>query len=244
MIRRVVKFGLLASALIGGGLLALATTLRETIDGSGVSATETRDISEVNEVVLSGTGDLVIVPGSIPSLTVTADDNVLPAIESDNVNGKLTLKPRSRTNIRTRTKIVYTLTTPSLSAVTVSGAGNVRSTRLESDNLTVKLSGAGNIHLSNLTCKSLNLTVSGAGTAHLAGSAEKLTLKLSGAGEIEAAGLKSSSADVHISGAVNATVWATDDLHARVSGAGGIKYKGTPKVEQKVSGAGRIRPLD
>ena len=47
------------------------------------------------------------------------------------------------------------------------------------------------------------------------------------------------------SGAGNATVWAADELKARVSGAGGVKYKGSPaNVEQKASGAGRIRPLD
>jgi hypothetical protein len=244
MIRRMVKFGLLASALVGGGLLALGTTLRETVDGSGVPATEEREIGDVNEVALSGIGELTIVPGAVTALSVTADDNVLPVIETESVNGKLTLHTKSRTSLRTKTKIAYTLTAPRLDAITVSGAGNVKSSRLESDNLKVKLSGAGNIHLNNLNCKSLNLTVSGAGTAHLAGSTDKLTLKLSGAGGIEAAGLKSSSADVQISGAGNATVWAADELTARVSGAGGIKYKGTPKVEQKVSGAGRIRSLE
>ena len=81
MIRRVIKFGLLASALVGGGLLALGTTARETIDGSGVPATEPRDVGDVTEVVLSGVGDLTIVPGDFPTLSVTADDNVLPAVQ-------------------------------------------------------------------------------------------------------------------------------------------------------------------
>ena len=138
MIRRVVKFGLLASALVGGGLLALGTTLRETVDGSGVPATEERDIGDVNEVVLSGIGELTIVPGAVTALSVTADDNVLPVIETESVNGKLTLRTKSRTSLRTKTKIAYTLTTPRLDAITVSGAGNVKSSRLESDNLTVK----------------------------------------------------------------------------------------------------------
>jgi hypothetical protein len=29
-----------------------------------------------------------------------------------------------------------------------------------------------------------------------------------------------------------------------VSGAGTVKYKGSPQVEQKVSGAGNVRPLE
>ena len=243
MLRRAVKFVLFASALGCGALLAVAMN-RETVDGSGTPATEERDIGDVTEVALSGVGDLTIVPGEVTALSVTADDNVLPAIETETVGGTLTLRTKSRTTLRTKTKIAYTLTVPRLDAITVSGAGNVKVNKMDADALTVKLSGSGNAHINNLTCKALTVNVSGAGTAHLAGATEKLTLRLSGAGGIEAAALKASSADVQISGAGRATVWAADDLTARVSGAGGVKYKGRPKVEQKVSGAGSIRPLD
>ena len=243
MIRRAIKFVLFASALGCGALLAVAVN-RETVDGSGTPATEERDIGDVTEVALSGVGDLTIVPGPVASLSVTADDNVLPALETETANGKLTLRTKSRTSIRTKTKIAYTLTVPRLEAITVSGAGNVKVAKMDADALTVKLSGAGNAHITGLTCKALTVTVSGAGTATAAGTTEKLTLRLSGAGGIEAAALKASSADVQISGAGKATVWAADDLSARVSGAGGVKYKGRPKLEQKVSGAGTIRALD
>lgn len=244
MIRRAIKLCCYATALGLGALVALAVS-RTTVNGSGVPATEERDVGDVTEVVLSGVGDLTIVPGAVPSLRVTADDNVLPALETETRGGKLTLRTKAQTALRPKTKIAYTLTAPRLSAITVSGAGNVKSTRIEADALTVKLSGAGNAHLSNLTCKSLTLTLSGAGTAHLAGATDTLAVKLSGAGGIEAAGLKAGSADVQISGAGTATVWADGELKARVSGAGDIKYKGRPaNLEQKVSGAGRIRPLD
>ncbi len=243
MIRRAIKFVLFTSALGFGALLAVAMN-RETVDGSGTPATEEREVGDVTEVSLSGVGDLTIVPGEATSLSVTADDNVLPAIETETVNGKLTLRTKSRTTLRTKTKIAYTLTVPKLEAITVSGAGNVKVAKMDADALTVKLSGAGNAHLSNLTCKALTVNVSGAGTANLAGTTDKLTLRLSGAGGIEAAALKANSADVNISGAGKATVWAADDLKARVSGAGDIKYKGQPKVDQSVSGAGSVRALD
>ena len=244
MIRRAFKLVCYAGALGAGALVALAVS-RTAVDGSGVPATEERPVGDVTEVVLTGVGDLTVVPGAVPSLRVTADDNVLPALESETRGGKLTLRTKSQTSIRPKTKIAYTLTAPRLSAVTISGVGNVTSSRIDADNLAVKLSGAGKAHLTNLTCKSLTLTLSGAGTAHLAGATDTLTVKLSGAGGIDAVGLKANAADVQISGAGNATVWADAELKARVSGAGGVKYKGRPAIlEQKVSGAGRIRPLD
>lgn len=245
MICRVIRFGMLASALAAGGLLALATTVRERIEGSGVSATEERDVGDVRAVVLSGVGDLTIVPGEVTSLRVTADDNVLPALETESRDGKLTLRTKSRTTVHTKTRIAYTLTVPRLDAITVSGAGNVTARKLESDHLKVKLSGAGKAQLDNVACKSLALELSGAGNASLGGAAEKLTIRLSGAGGVDARNLKAKSVEARVSGAGEATVWAESELKARVSGAGGIKYKGRPAhVEQKTSGAGKIRPLE
>lgn len=245
MIRRAFRLMCFGSALAFGGLVAWGTTARETVHGSGTPATEERGIGNATEVELSGVGDLTIVQGEVPSLKVTADDNVVPLLETETRGRKLTIRTKSRTSIRTQTPISYTLTVPRLDAVTVSGAGSVKSRGLEGDGLTVKLSGAGKANLDNLKCKSLNLTLSGAGTANVSGTTDRLVLKLSGAGGIDAAGLKAISAEVNVSGAGNATVWATHDLKARVSGAGGVKYKGNPgHVEQKVSGAGKIRPLD
>lgn len=243
MIRRFVKLVLFASALGGGALLGLAVN-RETVDGSGVRATEDRPVGDVTAVALSGTGDLTIVPGSHPALTVTADDNVLPLIETESDGGKLTLSTSSRANIRPKTRVAYTLTVPRLSSITVSGAGNVKADQLTTGALVVKLSGAGTANLDNLACKSLTLNLSGAGTASLSGTTEKLTVKLSGAGDIDAAALKSNTADVQVSGAGTVKLWAVEDLKARVSGAGDVKYKGTPKVDPRISGAGKVRALN
>lgn len=243
MFRRAVKLVLFASALGGGGLLAVAVN-RDTVHGSGVRATEDRDVGAITAVELSGTGDLTVVPGATPSLSVTADDNVLPLIETESDGATLTLRTRARTDVRPKTKIAYTLTVPRLSAIGVSGAGNVTVQQMTTGSLTVKLSGAGTANLENLGCKSLALQVSGAGVARASGAAERLTVKLSGSGEVDAAGLKTSLADVQVSGAGRASVFPTLELKARVSGAGDVTYKGRPHVDPKVSGAGRVRPLD
>lgn len=243
MFRRALKLVLFASALAGGALLALAVN-RESVSGSGVRATEDRDVGAITAVSLSGVGDLTILSGATPALSVTADDNVLPLVETETDGATLTLRTKSRTDIKPKTKIAYTLTVPRLSAVTASGAGNVTAHQLTTGALTVKLSGAGAANLENVACKSLTLQLSGAGVARASGVTERLTVKLSGAGEIDASGLKTSLADVQVSGAGTASVFATLELKARVSGAGNVNYKGRPHVEQKVSGAGRVRYVE
>jgi hypothetical protein len=239
---RLLKLVLFASAVGLGGMVAWAV-FRPTVDGSGNAATEDRQVGDVTAVVLSGVGDLTVVQGEVPGLSVTADDNILPLIETETSGRKLTISTKSHYNLRPKTKITYTLTVPKLEKVTVSGAGNVKAEKLTADNLTFTLSGAGNMTLREVTCKTLTVTLSGAGNATVSGTAEKVTATISGAGDIDAAALKAASVEVKVSGAGDATVWATDELKARVSGAGSIKYKGTPKVEQKVSGAGSIKPM-
>jgi hypothetical protein len=244
MIRRAIKLVMYASALGVGALVAVAVN-RPTLVGSGVPATEERAVGDVSEVALAGSGELTIVQGLTPALTVTADDNIVPLLESEVRGHKLTLRSPGRINLHPKTKIEYTLTVPKLDTITVSGAGSVRSEKYVGNALTVKLSGAGNAHLRELNVNSLSLTLSGAGTASTSGTAGALALRLSGAGKLDAAALKAARADVHISGAGHATVWAVEDLQAQISGAGDVKYKGHPaNVTQKVSGAGHIRPLE
>ncbi|MCI0701212.1 MAG: DUF2807 domain-containing protein [Planctomycetia bacterium] len=242
MICRAFKLCMYVGALAGGALIAW-TVFRPTVEGSGVPATEERAIGDVTEVVVSGVGDLTVVQGEYPSLRVTADDNILPLLDAKTSGSKLTFRTTSQYSVRPKTKITYTLTVPRLEAITISGAGNVKTDQFKSEKLAVKLSGAGNANLSNLDCKTLSVSLSGAGTATISGKAEKATLRLSGAGKLHASGLKTTGADVQISGAGTASIWATNDLKARVSGAGNIKYKGTPKLEQRVSGAGTIRAI-
>lgn len=243
MIRHVLKFGLLASALCGGGLLALAIH-RPTVDGSGVSLTEERDLSDASEVTFSGDGALTIVRGDPASVTVTSDDNIVPLLKTEVSGRTLSLSSATAYSVRPTLKPEYRVTLPNLSSLTVSGAGTATVEKPIGGELKVKLSGAGTVNLRDVTYQSLNVTTSGAGKVAATGAATRAQFKLSGAGTLDAVGLRTSYADVQVSGAGQAQVWAALDLKARVSGAGGVRYKGTPNVSQQVSGAGRVRPLE
>jgi hypothetical protein len=243
MIRRAIKLVLYAAALGGGAVLG-AVVSGPIVAGSGVPATEERSIGDVSEVTVSGDGMVTIVRGSLPSVTVTADDNLLQYVKTETDGRTLRLSGGTGFSVRAKTKPEYKVTLPHLEALTVSGAGHATVERPVGDELKVKLSGAGTITLREVTYQSLNVTASGAGKITATGAATRAQFKLSGAGGIDAGGLRTSFTDVQVSGAGQATVWSTLELKARVSGAGGVRYKGSPTVEQKVSGAGRVRPLE
>ena len=240
--RRLLRLGAYAIAIVVGGFIGCGL-MGDPVVGSGTAKSEMRMVGEVTEVVLAGVGDLEVIQAEKPSLTVSADDNILSFLESQTSGGKLTLQVKSGTILSPKSPIKFTLAIKSLTKLTVSGSGNASVNGVPGEDVELNVSGAGNITFKALDVRGLTLTLSGAGNATLAGNAQTLTAKVSGAGDIHATDLRTKSAEVTISGAGNVTLWATDALKARVSGAGDIRYKGSPTVDQKVSGAGSIKSL-
>ncbi len=240
---RLLRLGAYAIALVIGGFIGCGL-MGDPVVGSGTAKSEERPVGEVTEVVLAGVGDLEVLQADKPGLTVSADDNILPLLESITSGGKLTLRTRSGSFLAPKVPIKFTLSTRTLEKLTVSGSGNAFANGLTAESLELKVSGAGNMTLKALDVRALTLTLSGAGNATFAGTVQTLKAKMSGAGVIHAADLQAKTVEATISGAGNASVWATETLKASVSGAGDIRYKGSPRVDQKVSGAGSIKPLN
>jgi hypothetical protein len=222
--------------------LAGCSALMEPVVGSGVSATAGRAVGDVKEVSLTGIGELMILQGEKPGLMVTADDNVLPLLETDSDDDKLKIRIKSGFAVTTKTPITYTLTVRRLEKLSLSGAGTAIADRLAGGTFTLKVSGSGGVTIRDLSVEKLAADLSGSGTATVAGTADKFTASVSGSGGIDASLLKARTADVTVSGSGSVAAWPADALKARVSGSGSVRYKGSPKVDQKTSGSGRVKP--
>jgi hypothetical protein len=210
--------------------------------GSGTVITETREVSDFDKVVFSTFGDLTIEQGERESLTIEAEDNVLPGIVTEMRDGQLIIEyPEQfgRGVVPTR-PVRYTLTVRNLSLLAISGAGNVTMPRLKTETLAVSLSGAGNFDLTDLQADRLDFTLSGAGNMNASGEVESQGVRLSGLGNYDAADLQSSTAEVSVSGAGSATVWVEQDLDVKISGAGSVNYYGDPEVRSDISGLGNV----
>ncbi len=75
--------------------LLLVSSGCSTVSGSGNVVTETRQVSGFNRIDLAGSGEVTIQQGDAESLTIEADDNVLPRLTSEVSNSTLKLD-RSR----------------------------------------------------------------------------------------------------------------------------------------------------
>jgi hypothetical protein len=191
------------------------------VRGSGVVGTETRELSGFTEIRLSGTGEVTVEQGDTESLTVEAEDNILPLLESRVIDGRLMLGARDNVSVRPTRPIRYRVTLKELTGLGVSGSGSFKVQGVDTPRLAADISGSG--------------------SAKLAGRADDVRLSISGSGDYDAAGLASQTAEVVISGSGSATVNTSRRLVAKVSGSGSVHYLGDPTIEQHVSGSGSVK---
>jgi hypothetical protein len=210
------------------------------IQGSGVSKTETRTVAEFTEVELSSAVHLDLTVGPAAHLEVTTDDNLLPHVTTEVVDGRLKIGLSGR--VSTNLGILVKATTPSLTALDGSGATQTQLTGVRGRHFRLALSGASQCNFKGKPAR-LDLEVSGASHCTLTGEADRLTVSTSGASGVGAAGFCVREVEVTASGASKVEVRATKELTANASGASKVRYLGTPaKVHQDASGASSIGP--
>ncbi len=233
----------LCALALGVAACDVVNELDSGIDGSGTPGTALYEPTGFQSVVFGSEGTVRIELGELPRVEVTTDDNLLDSLEVRSDGNTLFLETEDGVNIDPTDGVEWVVTTPSLVAVTLAGAGDMAVPPLSVESFEVRLSGAGNLTLTDITATSLSVTLNGAGNVIASGSAETLTVQLSGAGDVNALDLVAAAATVVLTGAGDAEINATGTLDAEIPGAGSIRYTGGAEVAGEVTGVGSIEPV-
>jgi hypothetical protein len=210
--------------LVSMAMVLVAACEGDTIDfgggvmGSGTMASASRDVTGFDSVVIAGSGTATIEVTGVDSLTIEAEDNILPLLTS-NVSGTI-LELGVESSISPTRPITYSITVASLSSIEILGNANVMASGVDSD--------------------ALRVVISGSSVVSAAGTATEVDVEISGSGSYAGSDLVASIRRVEITGYGTATVNATEELHANISGSGTIRYLGDPSVTESVSGSGTI----
>ncbi|MBM4240260.1 MAG: DUF2807 domain-containing protein [Euryarchaeota archaeon] len=223
-------------------VVAASGCIGQTGTGSGNLKNESKNVSGFNQIDLNGMGTLIITQGDKESLTVEAEDNVMPYIKTDVSNNKLSIKFENNSPVPTK-PVKFYLTVKDINSIAISGSGKIESNKLNAKDLTIVISGAGEGNLTNLNATTLTITISGAGKMYIAGNVTNQTITISGAGEYTANDLSSKTVTITINGAGKATLRVSDLLNAIINGGGDISYIGNPKITQQINGAGNIKQI-
>lgn len=225
------------------GVIAVSGCIGSQGSGSGNIVNQTKNVSSFNQVILNGTGTLVINQGNNESMTIEAEDNIVSNINTSVSNEQLIIGFQKNTPIPTK-PIRYYITVKDLNSIQIDGAGQIESNTLNTNNLSIKINGAGQSKISDLKVNLLTIDINGAGKLHIAGSAINQTIKISGAGNYSANNLTSKTAAIKIDGGGIATVRVSDLLDVIINGAGDISYIGNPRINRQINGGGNIKQIN
>jgi len=189
------------------------------IEGNNITAKEQRKVPSFSKIDINGVFDVTIQYQKKNKLTVTADKNLLPHIETRVKSGKLYVF--SDRSICTKSKLHIDIKSDAIEKIQSSGANDIFVSGVKNDRLEIEMDGAGDINLS--------------------GKAKLFIVNLSGAADMEAENLRAEIVQISLTGAGDATIYASKKLDAKVTGTGTVNYSGNPKeIIKKITGAGEL----
>ena len=191
------------------------------IQGSGIAAAQTRTVAGFSRLDLTGSNNVTVVVGAPQSVVVRADSNLISHVTTQVVGGTLVIGDTG--SFTRRAPMSVEVSVPSLTAL--------------------NLSGAGQISVTGINVPRLAVTVSGSGLLSAAGTATQLDVTLSGDGQAQLFQLTARDVHAVVTGSGLIQVNATTSLDAAVPGTGAIVYSGNPpRVTTSVTGTGAVTP--
>jgi putative autotransporter adhesin-like protein len=171
--------GVLIVLLVDRGFFARESSPAGT--GSGVPATQVRDVGPFTGIDLVGANNVVVQVGARRSVVVHADDNLLSRVSTRVDSGRLVIGSTPG-NLSAKTPMFVAVRMPSLDRLRLQGEGNVVATGT-TPKLDVTLSGAGTLSLRELVARDARAVLSGDGTIMLTVT-RSLDARISGDGTI------------------------------------------------------------
>jgi hypothetical protein len=212
-----------------------------TISGSGKEVAVARQVGTFSTLRLDSSVDVRAHQGATPSVTVHADDNIEPLVETTTDGDTLLVRLKKGSSFRTHHNVVVDVVFTSLTAVQQRGSGDLHIDKISGPKFESSISGSGDLQIENAQVGAFALSIAGSGDVVISGTADEARFGIAGSGDINARNFAAKKVSVSISGSGDAHVNATEAIEAKVAGSGDVTYSGHPRdVSRRVSGSGSI----
>lgn len=264
---------------IGGVMISLVLTLTNCesircIKGNDNLVTEdVRNVEDFNTIVLEANYDVSITQDTVTSISILADDNLIPYIITEVAGNELILTTANNRCLRSQNDIRVFVTTPNIKKIVLEGSGDMDvdpitlNDTVSTNELEVVLDGSGNIDLGRVFCDELFVDLYGSGEVYFSdvdvlnnietlvtGSGDVIFQKgiadigiftIDGSGSILAENVRLKEADVLLTGSGDIFVWADEHLYGELSGSGDVVYRTFPTkgIHINITGSGIVAPL-
>ena len=233
---------------------------KEVLIGNAHIITQEINIPEFNQISVSGMFDVKLFISDSNIIKVTADENLMQAIDIFVKSKKLFIRTHPDFRIKKFKKLSIEVPVSYLSKITLTGSGSIIcDEKLEGEHLELNLTGPGDIDFKidynkafvdltgsgdvSLSVKTdqLNVNLTGSGDVILSGETEDLNITLTGSGDISAKKLKAKNVKVNIAGSGDVYVYPLKRLTGKILGSGDIIYYNDPDFFQiKILGSGDV----
>jgi len=212
-------------------LLVIAGTNLTVLAGDR-DKTENRKVRDFNAIKVSTGIDLYLRMGETEAVKIVADDDIIDDVITEVKDGTLRIYMKKNNWFNwggNKTKKAY-VTVQELNAINASSGSDVRSENtLEGESLKIQASSGSDIEI-EVFYKNLWLDTSSGSDARLSGKVKTFDAEASSGSDIKAQKLESKICKVRVSSGSDATVSVSDELYARASSGGDIRYYGNPMV--------------
>jgi hypothetical protein len=235
------------------------------IQGSGNIITEERAVSDFDHVFMGGFGDVFITQGEQEWLTVEADDNLMPYIETVVKDGTLVLRftgEASHKGVQPTEQIKFNVGIKEVAGLEIGGVGDIHAPSLDAESLELVVGGVGDVDVGSVTVDDLHVLIGGVGDVNFnslnandlefvldgavdinvdALDADKLVMVLNGAGDVVLAG-QVVEQSIFLNGAINHWAAGLESQTAVVEagGAGNVIVWATESLDVQIGGPSTV----
>jgi hypothetical protein len=171
---------------------------------------------------------------------IEADDNLLPLIETEVVDGRLEIRFQRFSNIWGSGGVHIQVRAPVFRYLGASGGAEIVAELEPVEELEVKASGGAEVHARGIDVARLSASGSGGADLELSGVAQRLTLRMSGGTKVKAGRLSARAVRVSGSGGSTAEVRASESLKGELSGGSGVHLIGNASSRVSTSGGSSV----
>jgi hypothetical protein len=227
--------------------VALAMTITGCSRGAEPSpetlAQQARNWSELKgftAIDVAGPDDVNVTIGKTFSIRAEGDPRAIEKLEIKVSGDTLKIGRKNSTGFSWDSDKGATVrvTLPAVSALDLTGSGNLDLDRAEGKSLELELTGSGNLKIGAIQVDSLDTDLTGSGNLSLAGTATTGKFSIAGSGDIDADKLKLAKADASILGSGNIGFASDGPVSIDIMGSGDVTVKGKAQCTTNSAGSG------
>jgi hypothetical protein len=198
---------------------------------------ETRKLSPFSALEVGGGFEVLVRDGN-PSVTIEADENLLPLIKTEVTQNTLVISARPRHGFHFVGPVKLTVTTRPLQSVSANGGVDLRFEAATEKRFTVELSGGVQFSAQQLQPEALTFRANGGVEATLAGAVSEANLDVSGGVTLKANALSIQHASLDASGGCDVSLKVRQRITGEASGGVNVTVAGAPSIARVETSGG------